>query len=267
MFDLIRHWFRRPTAAPEPDADLWQTVEDDLPFLDYLQPSERKRLRMLATGFLASKRFHGAHGLELDDGMLLTIALQACLPILRSGLESYKGWTGVIVYPGDFVIPRQEIDEDGIVHEYEEAVLGEAWEGGPVLVSWFERKHLPDGINVVIHEFAHKLDMENGAADGCPRLPADLPLRQWSRAYSAAFAHFRAAVDAGNDTLLDPYGAEDPGEFFAVTSETFFEWPCALQAAYPEVYAQLACLYGVDPASGERRLNTPPCHGTDVFPD
>jgi Mlc titration factor MtfA (ptsG expression regulator) len=237
-----------------PATGLWQSVESGLPFLDFLEEDDRVRLRTLARGFLAEKRFHGANGLPLEDGMLLAIALQACLPILRSGLDAYRGWTGVIVYPGDFVIPRQEIDEDGIVHEYEEAVLGEAWQGGPVLIAWFDRDKLPDGINVVIHEFAHKLDMENGGADGCPRLPPDMSPRQWAQVFTSAYAHFQAALDRGQDTLLDPYGAEHPGEFFAVASEAFFEWPCALQAEYPAVYAQLARLYGVDPAAGERRI-------------
>lgn len=258
LFDLLRRCFRRQAGAPAPvlapDAALWHEVERTLPFLDFLEAADRVRLRSLARAFLATKRFHGAHGLPLDDRMLLSIALQACLPVLRSGLDAYRGWAGVIVYPGDFVVPRQEVDEAGIVHEYEEVVLGEAWQGGPVLIAWFERDELPDGVNVVIHEFAHKLDMENGGADGFPCLPADMSRRRWAEAFSSAYAHFQAALDRGEETLLDPYGGEDPGEFFAVASEAFFEWPCALQADHPAVYAQLAQLYGVDPATGERRL-------------
>ena len=120
------------------------------------------------------KEFHGAQGLRLTDEMLLGIALQACLPILNKGLDAYRSWVGVIVYPGNFVIPRHEMDEDGVVHEYDDEVLGEVWEGGPVVLSWFPGHLAPDGVNVVIHEFAHKLDMENGGADGFPRLPAGM---------------------------------------------------------------------------------------------
>jgi Mlc titration factor MtfA (ptsG expression regulator) len=256
MLDKLRQWLgltRKPQPIPE---HLWRKVESALPFLDFLPESDRSLLRALARGLLASKQFHGAHGLRLTDEMLLSIALQACLPILRAGLEAYRGWVGIIVYPGDFVIPRHEIDEFGVAHEYDDEVLGEAWEGGPVLVSWFDAHGAPDGVNVVIHEFAHKLDMENGGVDGFPRLPAHMSRAAWASAFSTAYDDFCREVDGGRDTVLDPYGAEHPGEFFAVASEAFFETPGVLEKHYPAVYAQLAAYYGVDPAAGERRLRT-----------
>ena len=113
-------------------------VEAGLPFLAYLPPDELPTLRQMALEFLAEKEVHGAEGLVVTDDMLLSIALQACLPVLHIGLDAYAGWIGIVVYPGDFVIPRSIVDDDGVVHEYDDEVLGEAWEGGPVILSWSE---------------------------------------------------------------------------------------------------------------------------------
>jgi Mlc titration factor MtfA (ptsG expression regulator) len=254
LFDALRRWRRRRRIAEVavPDA-LWRRVEARLPFLDFLTADERRRLREMAREFLAEKEFHGAHDLLLTDEIMLSIALQACLPVLNIGLAAYRGWVGVVVYPGDFVVPRRETDEAGVVHEYDEAVLGEAWEGGPVLVAWFdEGEGAPRGVNVVIHEFAHKLDMENGEVDGLPPLPARLSRQAWAEAFGEAYDRFCDAVDRGEETALDPYGAEHPGEFFAVAAEAFFETPGALRAEFPAVYDQLAAYFRLDPAAGER---------------
>lgn len=249
MLGLVRRLLGIAPPRPSVDAAQWRRVERTLPFLEYLAPADRPRLREMALAFLARKEFHGAQGLRLDDDMLLAIALQACLPVLNIGLQAYDGWVGVVVYPGDFVIPRQELDEAGVLHEYDDEVLGEAWEGGPVLLSWFAGDDGPAGVNVVIHEFAHKLDMENGGVDGLPRLPARMSRQAWAAAFGAAYEAFCAEVDRGADTVIDPYGAEHPAEFFAVVSETFFENPCALRMRYPEVYAQLMQFYGMDTAA------------------
>jgi Mlc titration factor MtfA (ptsG expression regulator) len=237
--------------APLP-AQLWKTVKARLPFLAYLPPRARARLRKLAREFLGEKKFYGAHGLELTDEIMLAIAVQACLPILHTGLDAYRDWVGIVVYPGDFVVQRRDTDEAGVVHEYEDELIGETWPGGPVLVSWFDEA-LP-GVNVVIHEFAHKLDMENsssGDPDGLPRLPAGMSQAAWAQAFGTAYEQFRAQVDADEETALDPYAAEHPAEFFAVAMEAFFGAPLALRAAFPAVYAQLALYYKLDPAAGE----------------
>lgn len=247
MVGRLRRWLGLSQPQPVVPPAQWQRVEASLPFLDYLDPEDRPRLRALALAFLASKEFHGAQGLQLDDDILLGIALQACLPVLNIGLQAYRGWVGVIVYPGDFVIPRREYDEAGVLHEYEDEVLGEAWEGGPVLLSWFPGDGQPAGVNVVIHEFAHKLDMENGGVDGLPRLRPGMSRQAWARAFSRAYDDLCDEIERGEETDIDPYAAEHPGEFFAVVSEVFFETPQLLQRRFPEVYAQLAQLYGVDP--------------------
>lgn len=248
----LRNWLlRRKAAHIKVSIDDWNQVEERLPFLDFLRAEDRIRLRDLALQFLAEKQMSGAAGLALHPRMQLSIALQACLPVLELGLEWYRGWIGIVVYPGDFVIPRQEMDELGIVHEFDDAVLGEAWLGGPVLLSWFEQSQDSAGINVVIHEFAHKLDMRNGSADGLPPLHPDMSTAAWVHAFGEAFEDFGRRVALSETTGaalgLDPYAAEAPAEFFAVMSEVFFESPTRLAAEYPAVYEQLRHFYRQDP--------------------
>lgn len=253
MIARLHDWLRRRKAARIAVSDEeWLRVEARLPFLEHLPAADRTGLRDLALQFLAEKQMSGARGLSLNPEMQLCIALQACLPILRLGLDWYRGWVGIVVYPGDFVIPRQEMDESGIVHEFDDTVLGEAWLGGPVLLSWFEHSREVAGINVVIHEFAHKLDMLNGSADGLPPLHQDMPKAAWVDAFGRAFEDFGKRVAesdlSGEELALDPYAAEAPAEFFAVMSEAFFEAPSLLLLEYPDVYAQLRRFYRQDPA-------------------
>jgi hypothetical protein len=250
MIGRLRNWRRRRALdriAVSPAQ--WAAAEAQLPFLGHLSDAERERLRGLAREFLADKEWSGAQGLTLTPAIQLAIALQACLLILNLGLDHYRGWLGIVVYPGDFVIPRSIMDEDGVVHEFDDPVLGEAWEGGPVLLSWFDDPTAAAGVNVVIHEFAHKLDMANGAVDGQPRLPAGLPRAAWLAAFEPAYDDFCRRVDGGEETLLDPYGAEHPAEFFAVMSEAFFETPRLLRDEYPALYDQLRRFYGQNPAT------------------
>lgn len=259
---LRRLWKARDEPHNRPDPTLWARVEADLPFLDRLTGAERRRLRELALRFLAEKEFHGANGFQLNDEILLSIALQACLPILNIGLDAYHGWIGVVVYSGDFIIPRTETDEAGVVHEYDDVVLGEAWSNGPVLVSWHTDTPTNEHINVVIHEFAHKLDMVNGEADGFPALPSDMSRGEWGRTFEHAYATLCEQLDAGEPVALDPYAAEHPAEFFAVACEAFFDAPEQLRAAFPDVYAQLRRYFRQDPAAA-RPADTPEKRATE----
>lgn len=254
MFDRIRAWRRRQAARRYRVGDTqWAAAEARLPFLRFLPSEERPRLRALALEFLAEKQMSGARGFELTDHIRLCIALQAALPILNLGLDWYAGWVGVIVYPGDFVIPRKLTDEAGVVHQFDEAVLGEAWVGGPVLLSWQDAP-ADDGVNVVIHEFAHKLDMLSGDADGVPRLRPEMNRSDWIAAFEPMYRALRAHVASGAESWLDPYAADDPAEFFAVAVEAFFETPMLLREDCPDVYEQLERLFRQDPASGEAAL-------------
>lgn len=255
MIGRLLHWLRRP--APEIPEALWQDVTAALPFLEALDADELARLRRLAADFLASKQFSAAGGLELSDEICLSIAVQGCLPILNLGLDHYRGWHGVIVYPDEFVIPRQIEDEFGVVHEYDEVAAGEAWSGGPLLVSWRDAQMAGGGYNVAIHEFAHKLDMLNGEVDGIPPLPPGIRRERWAAVLDAAYDDFCRAVERaerrGEETAIDPYAAEHPAEFFAVVSESFFETPERVAEQFPDFYRLLVAFYRQDPAARNAR--------------
>jgi Mlc titration factor MtfA (ptsG expression regulator) len=249
---FLLDWRRRRALEKVQISDeQWRRAEERLPFLAHLNAAERDKLRRMAHEFIATKEWSGARGLTLTADIQIAIALQACLPVLRYGLDAYKGWVGIVVYPGDFVIPRRIMDENGVVHEYDDEVLGEAWEGGPVLISWFDEGMEPEGINVVIHEFAHKLDMTNGEVDGLPALPSSMSRQEWITAFEPAYEDFCNRVDGGEDTELDPYGSEHPAEFFAVMSEAFFTMPAVLHRDYPVVYGQLRLFFAQDPLQAD----------------
>ncbi|HYY62474.1 MAG TPA: M90 family metallopeptidase [Burkholderiales bacterium] len=239
----LTEWRRRRVLQKHRiDDALWERATRPLTFLP-----RTAKLRELALLFLAEKDLVGAHGLEVTDVMRVSIAAQACTPILELGLDWYAGWHGVVVYPGDFRVRRREIDEDGVVHEWEDDLAGEAMPGGPVVLSWDAAAHDP-AINVVIHEFAHKLDMLNGEADGVPPLHVGMDRRAWLAVFEDAYDGFCDAVERGKDTWLDPYAAEHPSEFFAVISEAFFREPRETKRRYPGVYEQLARFYRQNPA-------------------
>ena len=239
----LAEWRRRRVLRRHRiDDALWQDATGALRFL----PGTPK-LRQLALLFLAEKQLIGAHGLEVTDAMRVSIAAQACLPILELGLDWYAGFTGIVVYPGDFRVQRKEIDEDGVVHEWDDELAGEAMPGGPVVLSWDAMTNDP-AMNVVLHEFAHKLDMLSGAADGVPPLHAGMSRKAWLAVFKQAYEGFCDAVDRDKETWLDPYAAEHPSEFFAVISESFFTDPLETRRRYPDVYDQLKLFYKQEPA-------------------
>jgi Mlc titration factor MtfA (ptsG expression regulator) len=240
--------FRR-LPPPEIPGDLWQDTLARNPVFQRLDAAERQRLKTLSEAFLAEKEFCGAQGFALRDDILAMIAAQACLPILELGLAAYRGWVGIIIYPDEFIIPRAEMDEAGIVRQYEDVVVGEAWEGGPVILSWRDAQQAEPVGNVVIHEFAHKLDMRNGEADGIPALHSGLTLKAWKTALLDAYDDFCLRLEQGSPLPMDAYGGEDLAEFFAVASECFFVAPERLRAAYPEVYQVFSRYYCQDPAA------------------
>jgi len=250
MFDAIRRWRRsRIIAGANLDPELWCRTLDQLPFLAGLAADERERLRQAVILFLHTKSVYGAGGLELDAAMPVLIAAQACILIMNLDVDYFEGWVEVIVYPDEFVPKAEFMDEDGVVHTDLAPRAGEAWLDGPVILSWADVAPRDDGegVNVVIHEFAHKLDMLNGDANGCPPLHAGMSRRVWAAAFEAAYADFCRRVERDEETSIDPYAGESPAEFFAVMSEAFFEIPRAVHADYPDVYAQLALFYKQDP--------------------
>ena len=245
-------WFRK--AAPAIPAELWAATLAAHPFLARLSADEQARLKTLAEAFLAEKEFSTANGLALTDEICVSIAAQGCLPILNLGLTAYRDWVGIVVYPDEFVVPREIADDAGVVHEFDDVLSGEAWVGGPLVVSWHDVQLAGDGYNVVIHEFAHKLDMLNGEPDGMPALHSGLTAEAWEETFFAAYEDFCRRVDADEETIIDPYASEEPAEFFAVMSESFFELPDVVEREYPALYALLKRYYRQDPLS---RLTKP----------
>jgi Mlc titration factor MtfA (ptsG expression regulator) len=239
---------RRVLGRHRIDDALWLSATGKLAFISRLSADESEKLKQLVILFLAEKQFAGAHDIDVTDEMRVSIAAQACLPILELGLDWYSGWSGIVIYPGDFRVKRSEVDEAGVLHEWDDELAGEAMPGGPVVLSWDAAANDPQ-INVVIHEFAHKLDMLNGEPNGVPPLHPGMDRRAWAAAFDEALRGFCDALERGRDTWLDPYAAEHPSEFFAVISEAFFEDPRETKRRYPDVYEQLQLFYRQDPAS------------------
>ena len=259
MFEALSKWRQRRVLqrVAIPDT-LWREAVGLLPFLAIYAADELERLRAKVVLFLDAKAIVGARGHEVTPLQRVIIAIQASMLVLELDLTFYDGFENVIVYPGEFVPDWEWEDEAGVVHRNDAPLAGEAMPGGPVVLSWPDVAASADwentGMNLVIHEFAHKIDMCNGEANGCPPLPAGMPLELWKAALTAAHDAFCARVDRGEDTAIDPYAAESPAEFFAVLSEVFFADPALLRQEYPDVYAQFAALYRQDPAARAARL-------------
>ena len=250
MFNTIKNWLeRRIVGYSRISPDQWGAAFARLPLLGGLSESERKRLKELAVLFCHRKSFEGAHGHAVTDEMALVIALQACLPVLELGLGVYDGWSSVIVYRSGFAPVHSYRDEYGVEHSVQSELSGEAWQRGPVVLAWDDasRAGEVDGYNLVIHEFAHKLDMQNGTANGFPPLHRGMDASTWSLIFTQGFEDFVRKCDHGDDLGIDCYAAESPAEFFAVMSEVFFERPKLLRRHYPSVYAQLKRYYRQDP--------------------
>lgn len=235
-----------------PDA-LWHLTLARFPFLGWRSEDDLSELRRLATLFLAGKEFHGAGGLAITDEIAVAVAAQACLPILKLGLDWYDRSAGIVMHPDEVVARRSVADEDGVVHEYDEVLSGEAMGGGPVMLSWRDVEAAGDvdpwAYNVVLHEFAHVIDMRDGEADGLPPLPSAAARERWMDILDDALDQLDARESAGMDGCLDPYAAEAPEELFAVAVEAFFVTPHAFAAEYAALYALFADFFQQDPQS------------------
>ncbi len=233
VLSLLQRWLGK-SVPPQIEDALWERVSGQFAFISRMEPAVQAKLRLLSAQFIAGKQWHGAAGFMLTDEVVVAIAAQACLPVLNLSLDLYGGFVGIVVYPGSFLVPASDMDDDGVVHESFEEAAGQAMAGGPVVLSW-EDAQAPDeaaGFNVVIHEFAHKLDMADGIDDGVPifdaRFHAGMSRKQFESTMQAAYQAFCDAVDALPDDWdesalwgLDPYAAEHPAEFFAVSVEAY----------------------------------------------
>lgn len=255
-------WRRKRTLARFPiSVQQWQSVRERLPILDGIDEAEDQWLREASILFLNEKHLTCLPGVELDDEQRLVLAAQAQLPLLHLGdLNWYQGFHEIILYPDDFKSPQRHRDASGVEHAWDGEHSGEAWQQGPIILAcngvfgsggW-------EAYNLVIHELAHKLDMLNGDANGLPPLHSDMPVQRWANAMQHAFDDLNRQLDRDPeaDTPIDPYAAENPAEFFAVTSEYFFSAPDLLHQAYPEVYQQLSLFYRQNPLARLTRLQS-----------
>ena len=225
---LLKPLFALPRHIPDA---LWQQTLAHYPFLAPRPDADTSKLRALAEQFLAQKQFSGAHGLLVTDEMAVAIAAQACLPVLHLGLKLYKDFKGIVVHPGAMLARRSVVDAAGVHHFYKEELVGEAMEGGPVTLSWQDTaasaEHAARGYSVVIHEFVHKIDMQDGSPNGCPPLPSRKAKADWQAAMQTAYETFKEQLAmaerfGGPPPWLDAYGATSPAEFFAVAAEAYF---------------------------------------------
>lgn len=243
-------WLRRLTSAPVSMPDtLWDIARRELRLLDSLDSAALAELRAHAARFLAERSFSTTHGLELTDRMRVLIATQACLPVLHRPHEWLGHWHEVILYPGQFRVRRTHHDSDtDVVTEFDDELAGESWEQGPVILSWADVEAdlaAPfEGFNVVIHEIVHKLDGADGALDGLLPVPGVDARRAFRRTMEAEYERLVSLVDADEETLIDPYAAECPEEFLAVTSEYHFSAPDLLEQHSPELARALSVAYG-----------------------
>ena len=235
--------------------ELWHSTLATLPFLANRPAPDLARLRRMASLFLDRKEFSGAGGFVVDDTTALSVAVQACLPVLELGIDQYDAFVGIVMHADAVVAEREVTDEDGVVHRYDEVLAGEAMEGGPVMLSWADvlgadsAERPATAYNVVIHEFAHVLDMRDGQPDGVPLLPSAKEREAWLQVLTPEYDRFCERVVCGYETVLDAYAAESPDEFFAVASEAFFVTPQALKEEQPALYRLLASYFRQDPAA------------------
>ena len=252
MRALIRRLFAGTEPRP-PDSGLWDDVRRRVSWVAALDADRDARLQALAARFLRDKAITPLGDLELDAGARTLLAAVCCLPLLEFGEEGLHGWSQLIVYPDAFRVNRSHVDAAGVLHEWEDELIGESWESGPLILSWADvQADLEDpdaGFCVAVHEMAHKLDALDGALDGTPPLPRAWQ-REWARDFQAAFDAFVADVDRGRRTAIDAYAAEAPEEFFAVCSEYHFSDPATLRREMPTVAAHLERFYGRMPGTG-----------------
>jgi Mlc titration factor MtfA (ptsG expression regulator) len=244
---------RRSRLRREPLSEARRTLLRRLPIYRRLPPDLQRQLRGHLQVFLAEKRFTGCAGLEVTELMRVTIAAQACLLLLNRRADYFPGLREILVYPAAFVVERLQVDAQGLHTDLTRVLAGESSSAGQVVLSWDDASagaaDADDGRNVVIHEFAHQLDQEFGHANGAPLLAGREAYQRWSEVLGDAYARLRHDLARGLPTVLDPYAAQDPAEFFAVACEVFFEQPARMHRAEPALYQQLRSYFGVDPLS------------------
>lgn len=257
LYGSARKRQRRQTYALRPFPEEWDNIlRETLPVYVLIPSPFREELQTLINVFVAEKRFEGCGGLEITDEIRVSIATQACLLLLNRGVtEPYPNLTSILVYPAAYKAQAYTISH-GSVATGEQVRLGESWTRGAVVLAWDSVRrgaaNFHDGHNVVLHEFAHQLDQEDGRGDGAPVLEKRSSYITWARVLGHEFKDLQQRIEHHQRTVLDAYGATEPAEFFAVATETFFEKPMALMRKHPDLYAELASFYRVDPGKWDK---------------
>jgi Mlc titration factor MtfA (ptsG expression regulator) len=244
----LQRWRMRRVIRRHPiPHNIWQSVTRRVTVLKGLDAVQMAHLREMTTWFLDQKLISGAQGVEITTSMEVVVAVQACLLILNLGVDCFDGWTEVILYPGAFRVHHEQVDAIGLVHNESSDLSGESWLRGPVILSWdnVERDAYAchAGHNVVLHEFAHKLDGLDGVMNGMPPLRGGMSRKRWADTMSFTYEKLCRHVAVGKSTYINPYAATSPAEFFAVVSEYFFTAPDILKKHCPDVHKQLTLFY------------------------
>lgn len=245
---------KRKALRAQPFPAAWRRIlKRCVPYVGHLPADLQLQLKQHIQVFLAEKAFIGCNGLHITDDIRITIAAHACLLILNRPGGYYPNLRQVLVYPDSFVVERDHVDAAGVAHRARQVLAGESWSQGQVILSWQDTLEgaavVDDGQNVAIHEFAHQLDQATGSANGAPQLARRENYLRWSSVLGKEFASLQTRVARREASLFSDYAATDPGEFFAVISEVFFEQPQPMAQAYPELYRELSQYYRLDPLS------------------
>jgi Mlc titration factor MtfA (ptsG expression regulator) len=260
IWQKIRSLFAGTERVEELFKEEWtEMLVANVPLYSRLPEDLKSRLHERIARFISSTRFEGCNGLELTEEMVLTVAAQACLLVLKRDGDPYPRLSTVYLYPTIFSSVQKRQDASGIVTEGVVHRLGESWSSGTVVLAWDSVAHgarnIEDARNVAFHEFAHQLDHEDGDTNGAPTLSDHEAYRSWARVFGESYAELRELIETGKRCVLDPYGATEPAEFFAVATETFFEKPRQLYKKYPELYEELEGFYQVNPREWFTRKN------------
>ena len=245
--------FKRKRVNQVPFPKEWRKIlKHRMPYFRKMPADLQLQLKQHIQIFLAEKEFIGCNGVIISDDIRVTIAAQACLLLLNRKTDYYPKLRTILVYPRAFTKQQQTRSSDGVHFSQHVAMSGESWGFGKIVLSWqdtLDGAYLPeDGHNVVIHEFAHQLDQEDGLADGAPILGKDQSYACWADVFSDQFEQLKYQASSGSHSIFDYYGATNPAEFFAVASEVFFEKAKQLRHEHPKLYEQLSLYYRVDPS-------------------
>ena len=243
---------RRNRLKARPFPPLWNAIiEINLPIYPRLSPKERKQLQGAIQVFLAEKQFIGCRGLQVTEEMKVTIAAVACLLLLNQRASYFQKLRSILVYPSTYLVHETTSTQDRVIEERLVARLGESWMNDQIILAWEQVKqdtfNWQDGHNVVLHEFAHQLDQEDGKADGVPILQQSSDYAIWAEVMTQEYLRLGHDIQQGKKTVIDSYGATNPAEFFAVVTETFFEKPQQLLRWHPELYRLLQHYYQISP--------------------